>query len=115
LTASRKRPGKHAGALSRARELVSAGRYRDTRHSSRRRAEREIILPEIIQAILSGWHERRKDEFKPEWNSWNYAIRGKTDDSRDLRVVVAFEEGASLLILVTAVDLGKRESDHDET
>jgi hypothetical protein len=115
LAAGRKRPAKHADALRRARELVSVGRYRDTRHSSQRRGERGIILPEIIQAILSGWHEKRKDEFKPEWNSWNYAIRGKTVDDRELRVAVAFEERASLLILVTAIDLGARESDHDET
>lgn len=115
MAPSRKRPPKHPDALRRAKELIAAGRYRDTRHSSQRRREREIILPEIIQAILSGWHEKRKDEFKPEWNAWNYAIRGETVESRELRVAVAVEEGASLLILVTAIDLGERESDHDET
>jgi hypothetical protein len=58
-----------------------------------------------MHVIESGWHEKRKDEFKPEWNTWNYAIRGKTPDNRALRIAIAFEEGDSLLIIVTAIDL----------
>lgn len=115
MRAKRRRPAKHTDPLTRAKELLAAGRYRDTRHSSQRRDERTIILPEIIQVIRSGWHEKSKDEFKAEWTAWNYAIRGKTVDKRELRVAVAFEEGGSLLILVTAIDLMTSESDRNET
>ena len=53
--------------------------------------------------LRNGWHERRKDEFQPEYGAWNYAIRGKTIDGRNLRIVVSFERGK--LLVVTAIDL----------
>ena len=53
----------------------------------------------------SGYHEKSKDEFKVEWQAWNYAIRGRTIDRRELRVAVSFDDEDSLLI-ITAIDLG---------
>ncbi|MGH7208150.1 MAG: DUF4258 domain-containing protein [Nitrospiraceae bacterium] len=99
------RPAKRPDLLKRARELLSTGKYRDTRHAADRRQERGIILPEIQQVIEGGWNEKSKDEFKVEWSAWNYAIRGKTVDRRELRVAIAFVEEDSLLIIVTAIDL----------
>ena len=48
------------------------------------------------------------DEFKAEFRSWNYAIRGKTIDARELRIAVAFEDGYCLLVIVTAIGLKAR-------
>ena len=98
------RPAKHADALERSRDRLSNGRFRDTRHASDRKAERTINLPEIRQVIEGGHHEKKKDEYKPEHKAWNYAIRGKTIDERELRIVVSFDEEDHLLI-VTAIDL----------
>jgi hypothetical protein len=100
----RKRPDKHKDVLDRTRERLTDGRYRDTRHSADRKAERKISLPELRQAIESGWHEKSKDEFKAEWHAWNYAIRGKTVDGRQLRVAVSFDE-EDCLLLITAIEL----------
>lgn len=102
--ASPKRPEKHKDILDRIQERLTAGKYRDTRHATERKRERSITLPEIRQAIRSGRHEKGKDEFKPEWDAWNYAIRGKTIDDRELRIVVSFDEDDHLLI-ITAIDL----------
>lgn len=99
-----KRPEKHKGVLRRTQERLIAGRYRDTRHARERKQERSISLPEIRQVIESRWYERSKDEFKAEWNAWNYAIRGKTIDGRELRIAVSFDEEDYLLI-ITAIDL----------
>ncbi len=60
-------------------------------------------MPEILRVLRVGFWEKRKDEFKQEFQAWNYAIRGKTVDARDLRVIVTFEEPGMLLI--TAIDL----------
>ncbi|MBI4600577.1 MAG: DUF4258 domain-containing protein [Planctomycetes bacterium] len=100
-----KRPAKHENLLALIRYCLSNGMYRDTRHVLERRAERQVSLPEILQALESGFHERRKDEFKEEWQAWNYAIRGWTVDRRELRIVVSFDE-EGFLLLITSVDLG---------
>lgn len=99
-----KRPDKHKDVLSRTRERLAGGHYRDTRHAAERKDERSISLPEVRQVIESGWHEKSKDEFKTEWQAWNYAIRGKTVDGRALRIAVSFDEEDWLLI-ITAIDL----------
>jgi hypothetical protein len=98
------RPKKHENVLEVVRAAFAGGRYRDTRHASERKAERQISLPEIRQVIERGYHEPAKDEFKEEWKAWNYAIRGKTVDRRDLRIAVSFDEEGYLL-LVTSIDL----------
>jgi len=51
----------------------------------------------------SGWHEKRKDAYSEVFKSWNYAIRGKTIDERELRVVVSFDEDG--LLIITVIDL----------
>jgi Tfp pilus assembly ATPase PilU len=52
-------------------------RFLDTRHAVDRKLERSITLSEIRHVIAHVFHEKRKDEFKEDWNAWNYAIRGK--------------------------------------
>ena len=47
--------------------------------------------------------EKRKDKFDEAYNSWNYSVRGKTVDLRELRVIVSFDDSGMLII--TAIDL----------
>ncbi len=100
------RPAKHPDVLSLVREGLSKERYRDTRHASDRKGERQIQIFHIKQAVLAGFHEKAKDEYKTEHRAWNYSIRGKTLDDRELRVIVSFDEEECLLF-VTAIDLTK--------
>ena len=99
-----RRPAKHPNVLRHARDCLANGRYLDTRHAAERKEKREITLLEVRQVIEAGWHEKRKDEHKAEHQSWSYAIRGKTIDKRELRVVIAFDEETGML-LITAIDL----------
>jgi len=100
------RPTKADDVVAKVRRHVEQGTYRDTRHVNERRTERGITLLEVLQVLMRGYHEKRKDEFKPEHNDWNYAIRGRTVDARELRVAVAFVEPG--LLLITAIDLSPK-------
>lgn len=102
-----RRPPKHADALGLARRCLDEGRYRDTRHVVERREQRSITLLEVKEVIRSGWQEAAKDDYRPEYGAWNYAVRGRTLDRRSLRVVISFErdETGELLLLITAIDL----------
>jgi hypothetical protein len=104
---SSKRPKKIENLLESIRNCISAGAYRDTFHVIKRKAERNITLPEIIHVLKTGRHEKSKDHFEVAFNAWNYAIRGKTIDELELRVIVSFDEERDLLI-ITAFYLKER-------
>lgn len=92
------------------RRALDVSGYRDMVHAQERQAERRITRAEYLHVLRTGYHEARKDEFKEEYGAWNYAIRGKTIDGRDLRVVVSFEDGASksgeTLLIITVIKVG---------
>ena len=90
-------------ALIQAYELQ--GSYNFVHHARKRLHEREVTLLEVGQIIRGGFHESRKDEFKPEFGEWNYAIRGKTLDARKLQLAIAIKSDGVLVI--TAIDLEK--------
>lgn len=83
---------------------MTNGDYTPVDHAKIRLQEREVTIPEMEYVLLHGRHEKRKDEYKEEHKSWNYAIRGKTISGRELRVCVALDKTTHLLI-VTAIDL----------
>ena len=89
------------------RECLDSGRYLDTRHATERQQERDITRPEMIFVLRGGHHEKSKDRFDEQYNAWNYAVRGRTIDRKELRIVVSFEEATGMLI-ITAIDLRRR-------
>ena len=98
----RKRPAKHTDALAKARKCLKSGRYYDTRHAVDQKNARAISLLEVQMIIETGFWEKRKDEYKPEYEAWSYSIRGKTIDNRDLRIIISFDK--EVLLFITAID-----------
>lgn len=94
------RPPKDPNLLEKIHEAVVSGLYRDTRHSLERANERRISLPEILEVLESGYHEKSKDIFRMDFQSWNYAIRGKTFDGDDLRIAIYLEENRVMIATV---------------
>lgn len=75
-------------------------------HAVERGNQRSISVSDITQVLTTGWHEPRKDEYKEEFSSWNYSIRGKTIDKIQLRIAVSFDENN--MLIVTVIDVTKR-------
>lgn len=100
------RPPKDPDVVGKVRRAVSSGSYTELRtdHATDRQSERRVTRPEYVYVLKNGYHEKSKDEFKEEFQAWNYAIRGKTIDGRDLRVPVSFDKDGTLLI-ITLIDL----------
>jgi len=88
--------------LRRVRSAVESGDYLDTRHATDRKNERGISRLEIEYVLKTGWHEKRKDKFDVAYSSWNYAIRGKTIDKRDLRIAITFQDK---MLIITAMEV----------
>ena len=74
-------------------------------HAQIRLQERNVTRQEVRQALKNGYHEKRKDEFNQEYNRWNYSVRGKTLDKRNLRIALSFDHNSMLVI--TVIDLDK--------
>lgn len=85
------------------RQCVENGHYLDTRHATDRQAERQMTRPEVLQVLRNGYHEKRKDRYEERYQAWNYSVRGKTIDRRELRIIVSFDEDN--LLIITAIDL----------
>lgn len=98
-----KRPTKIPDVLKKLRECLESGRYYDTSHATLRKHQRRITLTHILYVLRYGYHEKQKDEYKPEYNDWNYSIRGKTIDERDIRIAIAFDEDDMLIITVIEI------------
>lgn len=87
------------------RRHIELRRYRFTKHTLDRLKERSIELPDVIYVLNHGVHEEEKTIFNNKSQTWNYAVKGKTTDGNDARVIVAFEKD---MIIITVIRLSKR-------
>ncbi len=78
----------HVVAL--AKKLIAGGSYVISDHAFERGEERRLSIGDIKNIISTGYHEKRKDEYKEEFKDWNYSIRGQTLDQEPARVCLAF-------------------------
>lgn len=99
------RPPKISNLMAEIRKCLDTGKYLDTRHATERQTERHITRPEVLKVLRTGFHEKRKDQFNEEYQAWNYSVRGKTVDARNLRVIISFDPSGMLII--SAIDLDK--------
>jgi hypothetical protein len=88
--------------LEKIRDHIESRRYRVTEHAISRQKLRSLKLPDILEVLRNGFHEKEKTLFSNKFQTWNYAIRGKAIDGGDVRVIVAFEKD---MIIITAIRL----------
>ena len=91
--------------MQKAREHISRQTYRISVHALQRQKERAISLREILHVLKNGHHEAKYSIFEVKNQMWKYAIRGKTFDGSDLRVIVAFMDE---MVIITAIKVTKR-------
>lgn len=99
------RPEKIKNLLKVIKECIESGRYRSCLHLEQRERERNITRREVLYVLKNGFHEKKEDDFEEKHQTWNYAIRGKTVDQRELRVFVSFDIEI-MMIIITTFELG---------
>ncbi|HXF28233.1 MAG TPA: DUF4258 domain-containing protein, partial [Chlamydiales bacterium] len=87
--------------------MKASARVLFTQHAIQRRDERGILVSDVLEVLETGYHEKRKDEYKVEFKSWNYAICGKTFEDDELRIAVYFDNDL-LMIVVTVIGLDSK-------
>lgn len=86
--------------LIRIKNYIENGKYRFSQHAADRRKERFLSLPDILEVLRNGHHEKTKDSWDEKYKEWNYAIRGKTVDQETCRIIVCIDESGLLIITV---------------
>ena len=86
------------------RELIEKNKYKVKAHAIERQIQRSVSLRDTLFVLKHGIHEGGKDQFDVKRQSWRYAIRGKTPDNVDIRVVVAVE---NLVVIITVIKPGR--------
>lgn len=95
-----KKPKHDENLLAKIKKYVANGKYRVSKHAIKRQNEREINLPKVLYVLTHGYHEENKSLFDTKFQTWKYAIRGKTIDGIDARIVIAFADD---LIIITVI------------
>lgn len=92
------------------RDALRHSRYVFSKHAFTRRNERNISYGDVLYVLENGWREEKKDEWKEEFQDWNYAIRGKTKDGVRVRISVAVQElkDGTFVVIVTVINLDMR-------
>lgn len=98
------RPPQLPDLLSEIRKCLDQGKYLPRNHARERQEERNIELVDVKFVLKNGYHEKRKTTFSEEFNTWKYAIRGRTLDEVDIRVIVAFDENIMHIITVMTIN-----------
>lgn len=103
-----KRPPKLENVLKIAKECIENGQYLPTFHAECRQLERDITLLDALHVIRNGYREPKHDQYKEEWQTWNYAVRGITLQDDSARVIISFNDEVTMLI-ITVINLTSRE------
>lgn len=85
---------------------LDKGLYKQSYHAIERELERKIILPDVIYVLKNGYHEKHKTSFDETYQTWKYAVRGKTIDRFDIRIIIAFDDTGMMIITVMHVIKG---------
>lgn len=93
--------------LKLARKLWVEGSYVISKHANLRQGQRQISIGDIKHVIFSGFHEKRKDVYKDEFDQWVYVVRGLTLDDDLARVCFSFFED-SQLVVITVIKLEEK-------
>jgi len=91
--------------LDKIKQRIEQRSYRLSDHVIKRQSQRSFELPDLIHVLMNGFHEECKTLFSNKFQCWNYAIRGKTLDGTEARVIVAFEKN---MIIITAIRLTRK-------
>ena len=75
-----------------------------SKHAAEEQENDGIDLQDTLHVLKTGRHEREKTGFDAKFQAWKYAIRGKTEYSETVRVIVSFPRE---MMIITVMKLKK--------
>ena len=81
---------------------LTEDRYRLTKHSDIELKNDDLDLSDIVDVLKTGKHDRSKTGLDTRRQIWKYAIEGRIEDARKIRVIIAFVEE---MLIITVMEL----------
>ena len=94
------RPPQVENLIEAIKQHLETGNIRFSEHAITRKKERRISPQDAVYVLRNGYHEKRKTTFDELNNTWKYAVRGKTLDKEDLRIVVAIVDEVVVITVI---------------
>jgi len=80
-------------------EKVRNDNFRLIGHATDAMRKRHVLMPEVEDVLLSGHHNPAQDEWSESYQTWRYAIEGWTEEGRDLRLAVSFDQTDEVVVI----------------
>lgn len=93
-----KKPAQIDNLFQKIQECIENGKYILSEHAIIRMKERDIDLTDTLYLFKYGYHEKKKTSFDDIFQTWKYAIRGKTIDELDVRIIISFDKNDMIVI-----------------
>jgi len=95
-----KRPPKDTSICQKIKKCLINRRYKQSLHALERIDKRKVSFQDVLFVLETGRREEAKDSYDEAFQSWKYAIRGKTLEDVDLRVIISINEENIIIITV---------------
>lgn len=77
-----------------------------TQHAAEEQKNDGIDLQDTLHVLKNGLHEKEKTGFNNKFQIWRYAMRGKTETLKTVRVVVSFPND---MMIITVMKLKRHQ------
>lgn len=89
------------------KDCLANRRYQQSLHAMERIDKRKLTFEDVLFVLETGRREKIKDSYDEAFQNWKYAIRGKTLEGIDVRVIITINEDN--IIIITVVNLTKKD------
>lgn len=84
-------PQKETDIISKAISLWETGKYVLTNHALQRMKERAVSTADIYDCLLSAQRSEHDDQFRADFNSWTYSLKGYDENQNQIELIIAFD------------------------
>ena len=81
---------------------LAEDRYRVTKHADAELKNDNLDLLDVVHVLKTGKHDHSKTGLDTHRQIWKYAIEGRIEDARKIRVIIAFIEE---MLIITVMEL----------
>jgi hypothetical protein len=83
---------------------LDTGEFFLTLHAAKEQEKDELDLQDILHVLRFGAADKKRLEFHTKSQKWRYAIKGKTEESKIVTVILTFD---TKMMIITVFKTGK--------
>ncbi len=101
------RPYKDVEIAKKIKNCLINRQYKQSLHALERIDKRKVTFQDVLFVLENGRREEAKDSYDEAFQNWKYAIRGKTLEDIEIRVIIVISEDNIVIITVVNLTIGR--------